>query len=118
MSKKLSEHEINEIIGMHQSGLSNAEIREKTGRSSFVIRKYILQNEKIKKCPKCGQACPHPQAHFCFICGTKILTEREEVIEQLSYIRGSFALVPEKARDRFMNAANTAIRYLEGLDES
>lgn len=62
--------------------------------------------------------CAPPQAHFCFICGTKILTEREKVIEQLSSIRGSFALVPENARDRFMNAVNTAIRYLEGLDES
>lgn len=117
MSKSLSEHEINEIIGLHQSGFSNAEIQEKTGRSDFVIRKYIRQKTEIKKCPKCGQVCP-PQAHFCFICGTKILTEREKVIEQLSSIRGSFALVPENARDRFMNAVNTAIRYLEGLDES
>lgn len=60
MSKSLSEHEINEIIGLHQSGFSNAEIQEKTGRSDFVIRKYIRQNTEIKKCPKCGQVCSPP----------------------------------------------------------
>lgn len=58
-----------------------------------------------------------PQAKFCFACGTKILTQRETVIEQLSATRSSSTLLPERARDAFLAAVNGAIRYLEGLPD-
>lgn len=60
--------------------------------------------------------CP-PQAHFCFICGVKILSQRESVIEQLAHTRNSFALIPSNARDAFIAAVNGAISYLEGLPD-
>lgn len=117
---RLSPHEIEEIRGLHRAGFSNREIAEKTGRSLGSINNYVKaqDNDKPpeKKCPKCGQLLP-PQAHFCFICGSKILTQRESVIEQLSGIRGSFTLVPSNARDSFIAAINGAISYLEGLPD-
>lgn len=63
-----------------------------------------------------GNCCP-PQAHFCFICGTKILTQRESIIENLARTRDSFALIPSNARDAFISAVNGAISYLEGLPD-
>ena len=117
---RLSPHEIEEIRGLHRAGFSNREIAEKTGRSLGSINNYVKgqDNEKSpeKKCPKCGQLLP-PQAHFCFICGVKILSQRESVIEKLSDIRNSFALVPPNVRDSFIAAINGAISYLEGLPD-
>lgn len=69
-----------------------------------------------RSAPNAGNCCP-PQAHFCFICGTKILTQRESVIEQLAHTRDSFALIPSNARDAFIAAVNGAISYLEGLPD-
>lgn len=117
---RLSPHEIEEIRGLHRAGFSNREIAEKTGRSLGSINNYVKaqDNDKSpeKKCPKCGQLLP-PQAHFCFICGVKILSQRESVIEKLPDIRNAFALVPPNARDSFIAAINGAISYLEGLSD-
>ena len=117
---RLSPHEIEEIRGLHRAGFSNREIAEKTGRSLGSINNYVKaqgsDKSPEKKCPKCGQLLPH-QARFCFICGTKILTQRESVIEQLSHTRDSFALIPSNARDAFIAAVNGAISYLEGLPD-
>lgn len=117
---RLSPHEIEEIRGLHRAGFSTREIEEKTGRSLGSINNYVKaqDNDKSpeKKCPKCGQSLP-PQAHFCFICGVKILSQRESVIEQLAHTRDSFALIPSNARDAFIAAVNGAISYLEGLPD-
>lgn len=117
---RLSPHEIEEIRGLHRAGFSNREIAEKTGRSLGSINKYVKPQDNgkpsEKKCPKCGQLLP-TQAHFCFICGTKILTQRESIIENLARIRDSFALIPSNARDAFISAVNGAISYLEGLPD-
>ncbi len=117
---RLSPHEIEEIRGLHRAGFSIREIAEKTGRSLGSVSNYVKpqDNDKPseKKCPKCGQLLP-PQAHFCFICGTKILTERESIIENLAHTRDSFALIPSNARDAFISAVNGAISYLEGLPD-
>ena len=77
---------------------------------------YENASPNLKKCPKCGQSLP-PQAHFCFICGTKILTQRESIIENLVRTRDSIALIPSNASDAFISAVNGAISYLEGLPD-
>lgn len=120
LKTRLSTHEIEEIRGLHRAGFSNREIAEKTRRSLGTINKYThlpeTDNPPEKQCQKCGQMLP-PPAHFCFICGTKILTQRESVIEKLARTRDSFALIPSNARDAFIAAVNGAISYLEGLPD-
>lgn len=107
---------IAEFKALRDAGYSIRAISEKTSFSYSTVSKYLRQTAADKKCPKRGQALP-PQARFCFACGSKILTQRESVIEQLSDIRGAFTLVPSNARDSFIAAINGAISYLEGLPD-
>lgn len=107
---------IAEFKALRDAGYSIRAISEKTSFSYSTVSKYLRQTAAEKKCPKCGQLLP-PPAHFCFICGTKILTQRESIIENLARTRDSFALIPSNARDAFISAVNGAISYLEGLPD-
>ena len=107
-----------EIIRLRAAGVPFSKIGKQLNRSPNACSDYYskYQQSAEKLCPKCGQILP-PQAKFCFACGTKILTQRETVIEQLSATRSSSTLLPERARDAFLAAVNGAIRYLEGLTD-
>ena len=111
-----SPNKIAEFNTLRDAGYSIRAIARETNFSCPTVSKYLRQTAADKKCPKCGQALP-PQARFCFACGSKILTRRESVIEQLSDIRNAFALLPSNARDSFIAAINGAISYLEGLPD-
>ena len=114
----LTPEEKAEIIRLHAAGMPFREIGQRLNRSYNACFNFYsrYQQSAEKLCPKCGQVLPS-QAKFCFACGTRILTQRETVIEQLSNARSSSTLLPERARDAFLAAVNGAIRYLEGLPD-
>lgn len=115
MSTNLTQREINEIVGLHRAGVSRKDICTKTGRSLATVNRHIKAAAEKPLCPKCGQELP-PHAHFCYMCGVKILTEREQLAEDLSKLRGVFNLLPEHTRDHAIKTLNTAIAYLEKED--
>lgn len=72
--------------------------------------------DKVCRDPHCGERLPH-NARFCFTCGRKQLTQREEIMERLSAVIGDFRFFPEHTRDRDMAAVRDAMRFLSELTD-
>lgn len=41
------------------------------------------QKPEPRKCPKCGESAHDDHARFCYRCGTSLLSEREQIKEQI-----------------------------------
>ena len=71
---------------------------------------YKIARENIPVCPKCGNALP-AGSKFCNLCGAKILTEKEQVAENLKKAAGLCAGCINA--DEIRQAIFAAVKFLE-----
>lgn len=112
MNKKTTKEVQSQILNMRDAGYTYRQIQSEVGCSSATIYKILKEREGQKVCPKCGEILP-PNAKYCFVCGTKILTQREQVAEDLAHIADLYKFLPETARDEFIRAIRAAISMLK-----
>lgn len=70
-----------------------------------------------RTCPKCGNADNNTKAQFCYLCGAKLKTETEMLIDELSHIRGLTQYLPQAMRDRVLIAVNKTINYIKETEK-
>ena len=120
-TRSITDEQIAEARKLRAAGVNYREIARRLGTSDNGIRTYCVDikpnvvPQDVKHCPECGEALPQ-KAHFCFMCGTRILSEREKVVQNLCNLRKIAMLIPETSRDKAMSAVNDAIQYLEKLE--
>lgn len=71
---------------------------------------YKIARENIPVCPKCGNSLP-VRSKFCNLCGTKVLTEKEQVAENLKKAAGLCAGCINA--DEIRQAIFAAVKFLE-----
>jgi transcriptional regulator len=120
--RSITDEQIAEARKLRASGMSYVKIAKKLGTSDNGIRLYCQDVKPTvapldnKLCPECGEALPQ-KARFCFMCGTRILTEREKIVQELDHMRNIIMFIPENRRDSVMDAVNHAIKYLKSLED-
>lgn len=124
MRKPLSDDKIAKARELRASGMSYVQIGKEVGASDVCVRTYCMDIDVDTKrkmpeavcCPSCEQKLPR-KARFCYMCGTKILTEKEKVIQNLEKVRNLVVFLPETRRDSTLEAINNAVKYLKSLED-
>lgn len=120
--RSITDEQIAEARKLRAAGMPYVQIAKRLGTSDNGIRMYCLDvkpnvvPQDGKCCPDCGQALPK-EARFCYMCGARILTEREKIVQELEHMRNIIMFVPENRRDSVMDAVNHAIKYLKSLED-
>lgn len=70
-----------------------------------------------RTCPKCGNADNNVKAQYCYICGAKLKTEAELLIDELSWMRGLTQYLPQAMRDRALLTINKSINYIKETEK-
>lgn len=112
MSKRILPETKEKILHMRMAGYPQKIIAQQTGTSLSTVTRLLRERKGEKRCPKCKEALPI-NARYCFVCGTKILTRREQVAEDLAHIADLYKFLPETARDEFIRAIRAAISMLK-----
>lgn len=76
--------------------------------------RWLFQTKKEKVCPSCHNESTNPKARFCWNCGAKILTEKEEIVERLQNLMSLTVTMPESARDVLQVTVLDAVKFIEG----
>ncbi len=66
-----------------------------------------------KVCWKCGHAESNPQAVFCSMCGSKLKTEADLLIDNLHYISKLTQFLPQTTRDEVITIVNKTVAYIK-----
>ena len=121
MRARLSDETVAKARELRATGMSYTQIARELGTSDNGIRKYCMDvcvpafPLGEVHCPDCGELLP-PQAKYCYMCGTRIYTEKEKLIRSLERMRGIVMLLPETSRDTTLTTINNTIKYLESLE--
>lgn len=107
--KKISNDKIAGILrDIADDRMTIRQIADKWGVSSQTVQK--IKKERVPVCPKCGNALP-AGSKFCNLCGAKILTEKEQVAENLKKAAGLCAGCINA--DEIRQAIFAAVKFLE-----
>jgi hypothetical protein len=117
MARTINHAIIAEIRELRANGATYRELKEAYGLSSGTIAKYCAEKAPADKaCPRCAEALPH-NARFCFICGERLKTPREQLIDRVTAAMRTFNLLPEAARDCTLATMRDVIAYLSALED-
>lgn len=117
-------------------GLTQAELAELSGVAATQISKYekgdhepsaitrkkleealgvsVVSSRKNYICPKCGNPDHESNAKFCKLCGAKIKTQTDMLVEDLkSIIIDIIPHAPESMRDKARDSIRAACRWIE-----
>lgn len=121
MSKRtFTEEEKTAIINDYTSGNGTKEILSKYHLTSHTLYALLYENHvprrrgqsTTKKCGHCGAKVELRNAKFCPFCGHNIMTESEQLIEELRDKISLLELLPSTERDDFRNVLLKAINYI------
>ena len=99
------------------SGATKGGICEMLGVSPATVYRYTRETAPVAKiCPHCGETLPH-NAKFCFMCGERLKTPREKLIDRVNAAMRNFNLLPEAARDSTMATMRDVISFLSALED-
>jgi predicted amidophosphoribosyltransferase len=117
MARAIDPAIIAEIRELRANGATYKELREAYGVGAATIAKYCATTKPATKtCPRCGEALPD-NAKFCFICGERLKTPREQLIDRVNSAMRNFNLLPEAARDSTMATMRDVIKFLNALED-
>ena len=117
MRKRIDEKVIAEIREFKASGATKGEICEMLGVSPATVYRYTRETAPVAKiCPHCGETLPH-NAKFCFMCGERLKSPREKLIDRVNAAMRNFNLLPEAARDSTMATMRDVISFLSALED-
>lgn len=117
MARAIDPAIIAEIRELRANGATYKELRDAYGVGSATIAKYCAATKPpTKACPRCGEGLPD-NAKFCFICGERLKTPREQLIDRVTAAMRTFNLLPEAARDCTMSTMRDVIAYLSALED-
>lgn len=107
--KKISNDIVSGVLqDIAENKLEKIQIAAKWGISPQSV--HAIKRKNIPVCPKCGNALP-AGSKFCNLCGAKILTEREQVAENLKKAAGLCA--GSINADEIRQAIFAAVKFLE-----
>lgn len=118
--KSLEPEKIDEIRRLRAAGMSYASIGREVGVSDVTAARYsgdveINTSAYVESgvcCEKCGEPLPK-RAKFCFMCGTKIMSEGEKLALRVSTLRRIYSMLPEGMRDETISVLNDVVAYLD-----
>lgn len=122
MNKKtFTDEEKTAIINDYTSGKGTFEILSKYHLTSYTLYALLDENHvsrrrgqsTTKKCGHCGAKVELRNAKFCPFCGHNIMTESEQLIEELRDKISLLELLPSTERDDFRNVLLKAINYIK-----
>ena len=124
MPKGLSQETIQEIRRLRAEGRSYAAIARAVGVSDVTVARHsgdvevdtAAYVESGVCCPECGEPLPS-RAKFCFMCGAKLLSEREKLALRVSTLRSIYSFLPEHMRDSTIQVLNDVLAYLDKPEE-
>lgn len=119
----VTEEKVQEMRKLRSTGMSFAAIGGKCGVSDVTAARYTRDVEIVENfaetgvnCPACGEKLPK-RAKFCFMCGEKILSEREKLALRVSTLRRIYSFLPEQMRDSTIEVLNDVLAFLDGKEE-
>jgi hypothetical protein len=120
--RALDKATIQNAIDLRKQGMSYLKIARALGCSDVTIRKYCLEYEQAEAvktaapvtntCHTCGEVLP-VRAKFCYMCGTRILSDAERLLNDLHHMRKRAADALELDREKLVSALDKAIAYIE-----
>ena len=126
MGKKLTQEELKTIAtDMIINKLPIYEATEKYNLSSETIERIgrysragydIAKEAKAKVCPKCGEAL-EKKMRFCWKCGTKAVTNKDEILEQAEKLLGILTCYPCNQAAEGIGIVNRIKDYIEEQSE-
>lgn len=120
-----TDEQIKDILGLYQDkSVKLADICNKHHVSLGTLMNIVDENNiprrqklskriKTKKCGHCGAKVDLKGAKFCPFCGHNIMTESEQLIEELRDKISLLELLPSTERDDFRNVLLKAINYIK-----
>lgn len=115
----LEVEKINELKRLTSAGLTQREIAKQLNISPSTVSRYTqLDKGEVPRwyCKKCSVSNPKG-AKFCNQCGSKLLTDREETIQNLKTLVQLAGSLPESSRDLYINTLKSAMKYLARLED-
>ena len=123
MSKRtFTDEEKTAIINDYTSGnMSYRDIAAKHHMTSHTLSVFLNENHVprkrkrniTKKCGHCGAEFELRNAKFCSFCGRNIMTESEQLIEELKDKISLLEFLPSTERDDFRHVLLKAINYIK-----
>lgn len=124
----LSNEEKQELIDRYKNGenikdlCAEYDIDLSTGymwlRKAGVSTKRKMGKRVAKKvCRKCGHAESNPKACFCSMCGSKMKTEADLLIDDLHYIAELTQFLPQSTRDKTIATVNKTVAYIRAAEK-
>lgn len=118
--RALSLDKVDEIRKLRAKGMSFSAIGRTVGVSDVTAARYsgdieLVTSDYVESgvlCEKCGEPLPK-RAKFCFICGQKIMGEREKLALRVSTLRRIYSVLPESMRDETVSVLNDVLAYLD-----
>lgn len=77
---------------------------------------FKKKNTQKKVCWKCGHEESNPQACFCSMCGSKLKTETDLLIDSLQYINKLTQFLPQTTRDEVITIVNKTVAYIKSVE--
>lgn len=120
--RTFTEEERTAIINDYTSGnMTFKDIIAKYHMTSNTLNVFLDENHVprkrkqniTKKCGHCGAKVELRNAKFCPFCGHNIMTESEQLIEELRDKISLLELLPSTERDDFRNVLLKAINYIK-----
>lgn len=118
--KLITPEKAEQIKILRKTGMSRSDIAKELGVSPMSVTRYSRDVEDSTpelvetgvRCEQCGEPLPK-RARFCFICGTKIMSEREKLALRVSTLRRIYSVLPEAMRDEAVSVLNDVLAYLD-----
>ncbi len=108
---RLTDEQKAAVVRGHRNGVTYENLATEFGCSTQTIYRIVKAEESRIICLKCG-AAGLPNAHFCHMCGTELLTPVEKAVRLIDDVKAYFVYVPADRRDAFMKKLNDAVKLI------
>ena len=124
----LNDRQKKELLDRYLNGEKMKDLSAEYGADLSACYKWLKQaGLKTKKnmgkrvtkkvCWKCGNKDNSSNALFCCMCGAKLKTEADLMIDDLHYIAELTQFLPQSTRDRVIETVNRTMNYIKAVEK-
>ena len=89
---------------------------EKAGVATKINKKGN-KGSKARVCHKCGNTDHNGKAMYCCMCGAKLKSDADFLIDDINYIADMTQFFPASTRDKIIATVNKAVAYIKAAEK-